>query len=396
MTERLYYTDSSLLEFDAAITGVEEIGTARYAILLDRSAFYPTSGGQLHDIGELSGVPVVEVVEDNSRIWHILDRKPPFGPGDTVAGKIDRLRRRDNMQKHTGQHILSQAFVRICGAETVSSRLGESDSTVDLSIPDVTDDQIIAAEDLANQIIFENRPVTVSFVPFDDLAQIPLRKIPPRGDGDFRVVTIKDFDWSACGGTHCAAAGAVGIIKITTREKIRGTLRLHFLTGHQAVADYRWRFEQIEGISNIFTRHARESLDAVRQMIDEMDVLRRKNADLHKQLLPVLIDKWHTEAVVIAGHRVIALDLSDQDMKAAKQTAVSIINAHDDIALIGLDDKLMVAVPGDSHSAADILKRAAERFGGRGGGSPQLAQGGGFKPEDVKYILSHPEAILHE
>lgn len=394
MTERLYYPDSHVLTFTALVTGIDTADD-RYRVTLDKSAFYPTSGGQLFDTGNLSEERVVEVIEEGGEVYHILDAKPGFSVGDEVSGEIDESRRRDNMQKHTGQHILSRAFIEVCGAETVSSRLGDEDSTIEVNRDTISDDEMRRAEELANIVIFENRPVAVEFVPHDKLKEIPLRKIPDREEGRYRIIIIEDFDWSACGGTHCAATGSVGVVMITGREKIRGNLRLHFLTGMAALEDYRWRFDQVERISNLFTRHGKESLAAVENLIEENAGLRKKNAELRKELLPALTEKWYGEAREIGGRKIVVLDFTGADFAEAREAALGIINRYTAAAIIGVDDKLVVAVSQDfGISAADILKKAAGLYGGRGGGSPQLAQGGGFNREDIKVLLAAPEKIL--
>ena len=394
MTERLYYRDSTLLEFTARVTGVEEIDD-RYRVRLGQSAFYPTSGGQLFDTGELSGGRVIEVIEEGGEILHVMERKPPFAVGDEVTGKIDLPRRRDNMQKHTGQHILSRSLTNICQATTISSRLGEEDCTVDVDRDFLSTDQLAEAESLANVVIFENRPVSIEFVPYEKLREFPLRKIPEREEGPYRLIEVKGFDWSACGGTHCLSSGSVGIIKITGREKIRGNFRIHFLTGLMALGDYRWRHEQIEHISALFTRHGRESLAGVKNLIEDNNLLRRKVAELKRELLPTQAEKWFREAVEVGGCKVIALDLSGEDLKDVKELALGIIHRYSAVALIGVDDKLLVAVSeGLPHSASEIVQRAAARLGGRGGGSPQLAQGGGFAKDDLKELLAAPEGFL--
>jgi alanyl-tRNA synthetase len=394
MTERLYYTDSSRLQFDARVISVAAV-EGRHRVELDRSAFYPTSGGQLFDIGTLGDRRVVEVIEEDGRVLHLLDGEPAFGIGDIVAGTVDAVRRRDNMQKHTGQHILSRAFIEVCRAETVSSRLSEEDSTVDLSVPDLGDDVIRQAETLANAIIFQNRPVTITFVPHDRLQTIPLRKIPDREEKEYRIVVIENYDWSACGGTHCRATGSVGIVKVTGREKVHGLLRLHFLTGLLALDDYRWRYDQIERIANLFTRHGRESVAGVEQLMAENTLLRKKNAELKRELLPSLVDRWYDAAREIAGMKTIVLDFSGDEVKEAREAALGIINKYDAVVIIGMDDKLLVAVSKNiGRSAADLLKKAIDHFGGRGGGSPQLAQGGAFRAADIKVLLADPGAIF--
>jgi alanyl-tRNA synthetase len=394
MTDRLYYHDSYILDFQAGVTAIDR-SDGKYCVRLDRSAFYPTSGGQLFDTGLLGGEKVIDVVEETGDVLHILADKPAFEVGDEVDGKIDEVRRRDNMQKHTGQHILSRAFIEIGNAETVSARLSEEDSTVDLNRGNLSDDDLTRVEDLANLIIFQNRQVKINFLPYDKLTDIPLRKIPERGEGKYRIITIDDFDWSACGGTHCRQTGAVGIIKITGREKVRDTMRFHFLTGILAMEDYRWRFDQIERISNIFTRHGKESLAAVENLVEENDRLRKKTLELKRDMLPARIDRWWDMAVDTTAGKVIALDFSDEDFREARDVALAIINKFTVVLLIRGGDKLLVAASKDtSQSASDLLKRLADNYGGRGGGSPQLAQGGGFNPDDLKVLIADPEKVF--
>ncbi len=394
MTERLYYRDSYLTQFNARVMHITE-REGKFAVVLDRTAFYPTSGGQLFDTGTLGAENILDVVEDNGEVEHILDHQPDFQVNDSVEGIIDWTRRRDNMQKHTGQHILSQAFIRVCGAETVSARLGEEDSTIDLDRDSIVADDIEKAEDLANQVIFENRPVNIEFVNYDRLKEMPLRKIPQRKEGEFRIVSIEAFDWSACGRSHCRQTGSVGIIKITGSEKIRGNLRLHFLTGLVALHDYRWRHDQIEAISNLFTRHGREALDAVRNLADENKQLRYQVTELKKELLPIKANEWYAGAVEIEGQKIIALDLSDNDFKDARDTVMAIINQYEVLVLAMVTDKLLIgASPGISYSAAEILKKVMGKIGGKGGGSVQFAQGGAFEIGGLKSLISHPESIF--
>jgi len=394
MTERLYYHDSSILTFKATVTGIDQVED-RFRVRLDKSAFYPTSGGQLFDTGNLSGLAVIEVIEEEGEVFHILKDKPSFAVGDKVSGKIDYERRRDNMQKHTGQHILSAALIEACKAETVSSRLGEEDSTIEVNREDLSEQELLKAEILANEIIFQNRPVSVNFVPHDQLKGLPLRKIPDREEKDYRIIVIDNFDWSACGGTHCQTTGSVGLVKITSKEKVHGHLRLHFLTGMMALEDYRWRLAQIENISNIFTRHGRESLEAVKNLVDENSRLRKKAADLKRQLLPTFMARWYQKALDVGGLKIVAIDYSGEDFKEAREAALGIINNYEAVAVIGADDKLIVAVSkGLPVSAAEALKKAVDLFGGRGGGSPQMAQGGGFKPDDIKVLIAAPGKIL--
>jgi len=394
MTERLYYNDSTLASCMATVRDIISQDNS-YRVILDRTVFYPTSGGQFFDTGYLNTIPVIDVIDTEGEIEHVLKDRPDFVVGEIITAKIDVARRRDNMQKHTGQHILSQAFIAVCETATVSAHLGEDDNTIDVNTPDLPEDDIIRAELLANEIIFENRPVAIEYHPFEKLSELPLRKIPDRAEGDYRIIIIKDFDWSACGGTHCAATGGVGIIKITGRERVRENTRLHFLTGIQALEDYHWRLAQIEEISNLFTRHGRESAEAVKSMYDENTALRRKLAKTRKNMLPTLIRQWYQDAVVHDSCKIIARDFSGDDFKDVRETALAIINSREVVALCGCDDKLIIAIAkGIPYSAGDLLKKFISANGGKGGGSPQLAQGGGFDGKAIKVLLADPGRIF--
>ncbi|MFH1701535.1 MAG: DHHA1 domain-containing protein [Candidatus Zixiibacteriota bacterium] len=394
MTERLYYADSYLKEFTASVESVIKVDEY-YHVLLDRTAFYPTSGGQLFDTGCLSNEKVIDVIESAGDVIHILEEKPVFQPGDEVSGKIDWERRRENMQKHTGQHILSQSFIQICNAVTVSARLGEDDSTIDLDVSQLNNNSIIDTENMANQIIFENRPVSTKYIPAAELQQYPLRKIPDRGDDNYRVINIGNFDWSACGGTHCAATGSVGLIKITGQEKIRGKLRFHFLTGLKALEDYRWRFTQVEDISNLFSCHGRDSLKMIENILTENNDLKREKIEMRRKMMPSLVEEWIAAAKDINGLKVISADMAGEDFEFVRNAALSTTNNHKAVVLIGVGGRLLAAVSKSLPiSASDIMKNACQKYGGKGGGTPELAQGGGFTPDDLKILIAHPEKVI--
>jgi len=225
MTERLYYTDSALHTFAARV--VERRDTERGpAVRLDRTAFYPTSGGQPYDTGTLGDVRVVDVWDDETdAVWHLLERSLD---AEEVEGRIDWERRFDHMQQHTGQHLLSAAFVRLRDAATVSFHLGTDDSSIDLDVRQLSWEDAFRVEADVNRVIWEDRPVEVHFVAEDEIAGVPLRK-PPKVTGTIRVVWIRDVDASACGGTHVPRTGAVGLVKIVRLERYKGGTRVGFL-----------------------------------------------------------------------------------------------------------------------------------------------------------------------
>ncbi|PYT02704.1 MAG: alanyl-tRNA editing protein, partial [Acidobacteria bacterium] len=219
-TEKQYFHDSSLLEFSATVVEVKasERGDC---VVLDQTAFYPTGGGQPNDTGSLGEARVIDVFEDDANIiYHVVQPVGSIEPGQNVTGLIDRGRRLDHLQQHSGQHILSQAFVQTCGAETRSFHLGSQTSTIDIELQSPSDDLMRGAEDLANAVIFEDRPMRVHLVNDEEAALLPLRK-ESAVRGKIRVIEIENFDWSPCGGTHAARTGQIGLIAIRSYERIR-------------------------------------------------------------------------------------------------------------------------------------------------------------------------------
>lgn len=394
MTERLYYRDSYLWKFAAQVAQIREL-VGKYQIALNQSAFYPSSGGQLFDTGYLAGERVVETIEADGEVWHILEKRPVFNIGDEIVGEIDAERRLINMRKHTGQHILSQALVRTAGAETVSSHLGEEDCTVDVKGAHFSREQIEAAELLANKVVLENRSLTIDFVPPEGLQNYPLRKTPKRKADEYRIIAIADFDCTACGGTHCEATGTVGLIKINGTEKMHGNLRLHFLTGLAALEDYCQRFNQTEILSGMFTCHSQEIVRAVQDLQEENSCRRRDLLESRKRLLPYLSERLYGDGHERDGIRIVTIHFDSNDAGEKRDIALSIIKSYPAVVVAGGQDKLLVAVSEQlSLSADELLKRLIVRLGGRGGGSSQLAQGGGFKEEDIKVLLADPGRIL--
>src|SRR5690349_2145524 len=215
-TDRLYYRDSFLFEFDAQVIESLQVD-GRHAVVLDRTAFYPTSGGQVHDTGKiLAGgreFAVAEVADDESgRVFHYLTE--PLPANAPVHGQIDSARRIDHIQQHTGQHVLSAAFIQLFNMPTVSFHMGEESCTIDLQTQSLLPQQAEKAERLANQIIAEDRPVSIRFVPLEEARQLGLRKLPPKQTGNLRLIDIQNFDLCACGGTHVRATGQIGCILV--------------------------------------------------------------------------------------------------------------------------------------------------------------------------------------
>lgn len=379
-TERLYYADPYLREFAARIVARETIG-GRPAVALDRTAFYPTGGGQPHDTGTLiasdgTSAAVVDVIAEDGLVWHVVDAPPA---DEVVRGAVNWDRRFDHMQQHTGQHILSQAFIRTCDAETVAFHLGVAYSTIDLNRTDLGPDALAAAEAAANAVVDSALPVTAAFVSPEELARLPLRK-PPKVNENIRVVQVAGYDWSACGGTHVANTAQVGLIKIVATERRGPELRVTFLCGRRARADYARLKALAQGLVARFTTAEDEILDAVDRRAAEMEALRKDLADLERQWAESLADAWWAEAQPLDNGYRLAVHIMDASVERAKRVAQALRSQPGAIVLLGVRGErpqlLFARADGVALDAGALLRQAAAAGGGRGGGRPDWAQGG--------------------
>ncbi|MBI4477228.1 MAG: hypothetical protein HY654_08655, partial [Acidobacteria bacterium] len=387
MTERLYYTDPYRTEFDAT---VRSIGTldGRTAVILDRTAFYPTSGGQPYDTGLLNGVRVVDVIDqDEGGIAHIIDaigavREPPLlRTGDRVHGVIDWPRRFEHMQQHTGQHLLSAAFERVASARTVSFHLGADTSTIDLD-RELAIEDVKRAEDEGNAVVWEDRLVTIRFAGPQDAKALPLRKEPLR-TGTLRIIEIADCDVSACGGTHVTRTGAIGIISVAGSERFRGGLRVSFVCGVRALRSLRRLSDAVSGSLRFLSVAPDELPAAIERAQDENKALKREIRQLREKLAP------HEAAALAAGARrvgdraIVARSVEGADATALKALASAITAPNGYAVALFSDTAPFLAVIARSADveidASAVLKSLLARFGGRGGGRADLAQGGGLQ-----------------
>jgi alanyl-tRNA synthetase len=379
MTTRLYYQEPYKTTFEAVVTVCETAGD-RPQVLLDQTAFYPTSGGQPFDIGTLGDAQVVDVIErEDGEIAHIVDRRLEVGA--RVSGIVDWPRRFDHMQQHTGQHVLSAAFDRRFNARTESFHLGSTASTIDLG-RDVSGSEIAAAEEEANRIVWEDRPVAIRFATAEEAASLPLRKEPARG-GPLRLIDIEDFDLSACGGTHVARTGAIGLIAIAGAEKFRSGTRVEFLCGGRALVRFRaWR-DAFAATQKYFSVAPSELAAGVERLQSDAKTLQRTIRGLQEQLAV------HEASALVArgehaGDRVIVVEaLEGWDAAGLKSlaAAASAAEPRSAIALFTSTSPALVVIARGKEGRVDaavVLKALTGRFGGRGGGKPDLAQGGGL------------------
>ncbi len=378
-TSRLYYVDAYQRLFNARVLGWRSMGGGP-AVALNQTAFYPAGGGQPNDMGVLrtedgQTVRVLDVVADEAGIWHVLSN--PFA-GQTVEGEIDWDRRFDHMQQHTGQHILSQAFVQTCDTDTVAFHLGEKASTIDLNRADLDAAALERAEAAANAVVDASLPVTATFVTPEELARLPLRK-PPKVTENVRIVQVAGFDWSACGGTHVAYTSHVQLIKIVGAERRGPELRVSFLCGRRARADYGRLKALAQGLVARYTAAEDDILDLLDRRAAEADALRKDVVDLEKQWAESTAAALWAESAEYMGLRFVAAAL-DVNVERAKKVAQALRARPKTVACIatrGERPQVLATRSDDVQVDANALLRAAVTAGGgRGGGRPDWAQGG--------------------
>jgi alanyl-tRNA synthetase len=377
-TERLYYHDPYRRTFTARVLERLEID-GRPAVVLDRSAFYPTGGGQPHDTGSLNGVAVADVVEreTDKAVVHLL-----AGPleRDGVDGEINWARRFELMQQHTGQHILSAVFGEVLAAETVSVHFGADYATLDLDKAPLTEEDLERVEEAANAVVWENRPVSARFVEQAELATLPLRK-PPAVSGPIRIVEVAGLDWSPCGGTHVRASGEVGLIKIVRAERRGAETRAEFLCGARALADYRAKNRAILDLALHLSVGYRELAEVVSRLEGENKALRKERDNLRDELLSSEAAALLAGAEERDGIRVVRRAFSGREAKSVRALASRLAEEESCLALLGsAGEKATLIFARSDDLALDVrplLNAACAVVGGRGGGQPGFAQGGG-------------------
>ena len=390
MTDRLYYTDPYLKAFDAMIDRVEA-RAGRFAVRLDRTAFYPTSGGQPFDTGTLGGSRVVDVVdEDDGSIAHLVDDAAALSAGQSVHGDIDWARRFDHMQQHSGQHVLSAAFDRLFSVRTVSFHLGAAASTIDLA-REMSPAEIAAAEAEANRIVWENRPVTIRFASAEEAAAMPLRKEAARG-GTLRLIDVDGFDLSACGGTHVAHTGGIGSIAVASWERFKGGHRITFLCGGRALAAYRVLRDAVTGAVQKLSVLPEELPGAIDRIQGEAKEQKRTLTALQAELARFRAEELAASAEVVtlpaespgadAATCHLVARVVDADASGLKTLATAIAGRPRHVAVLVSSSTPALAViarsPDLSLPAQRLLSALHAIFGGRGGGKADFAQGGGL------------------
>ncbi len=387
MTQRLYYDDAYMTEFDAVVQKTDVRGD-KQIVALNRSAFYPTSGGQPFDTGTLNDVRVTDVFVDSSGdVWHEIDGN--LSVGDAVHGRIDWQRRFDHMQQHGGEHMIAGAVYALTGGMTIGLHLGAETSSIDVEFANgathADPDLIRRIEDYVNIRIWQDHPVRCWFPDADELAHLPLRKAPTVTE-HVRIVAMGDFEMVACGGTHPSSTGQIGLVKIVSAAPARGKLRLTFVCGMRAYLDYRANYDAAWAAANALSTRPERLAEMVQAMQNRLKDAEHALNVLRREKVLSDVCEWIDCAERTAGGKLLIVRRIDGDMSILKDAASAIIKEPGRIALLaaGEGDKcwLLFARSDDIDiHMGKLLSDAAKPFGGKGGGRPDFAQGSG--PEEV-------------
>ena len=408
MTDRLYYHDSFLYEFEGEITEVVPAAeiNARHGVYLDRTAFYPTSGGQVHDTGWLSSsaqdkLRVAEVSEaEDGRVVHYIEADKAPERGTRIRGMIDPAPRRDHMQQHSGQHVLSAAFIRLFDMPTVSFHMGYEACSIDLETPGIQPRQVEEVELLANQIVQENRPVEVRFVTHQAAQDLGLRK-PPRTDKDeLRLIDIQNFDLSACGGTHVANTGQIGSILLRKVEKVRQGWRVEFVCGQRAVKTARRDYLTLTEAAGLFSGHIWDVPQQVKKSLEDVKAASKAGEQLLGELAELEAVRLLAETSSANQRKVVVRSYADRDLTFIRLLAQKMTRQDASaVALLGSGlgqaSLVFAQTKGSAIDLGALLKEIVSANGGKGGGSRDMAQGGLASKELLEKALAQAAAKVN-
>ena len=389
MTKRLYLSDPYTTEFESRI--VERLDTPDGpAVILEETYFYPESGGQPHDLGTLGGIPIKKVTEKEEEVLHVLGKWPPT---DRVSCSIDRDRRRDHMQQHNGQHLLSAAFVQEARAQTLSFHLGSSSATIDLDRSPIDPAIVAAAEREANRVVRQARPVRSYHIKAEEASRLKLRKAP-EVEGILRIVEVEGFDRQACCGTHPSNTAEVGPISVCGTERVKGGTRVEFVCGDRALRAYKDSVDKIRSLTRVLNSPEEELVETATHLIADKKGLAKTIQTLREELLQYRTSSWLSEAERAAGFKLVAREVTDVTPAELRLAAIFITKEPSRMALLGARAEgrahLVFARSADATpiDMAGLLLEALPSVEGKGGGSPQIAQGGGPRLDGLNEALA--------
>jgi alanyl-tRNA synthetase len=415
MTERLYYHNSFLYDFVAALMERRTLPDGRTALVLDRTVFYPTSGGQVFDTGWLEVEPlegeaagsrpklrVAEVIDEEStgEILHVVEAVGggPLPEGMArVRGFVDVDRRRDHMQQHSAQHVLSAAFVELFEMPTVSFHMGEESCTIDLDAKSLSIEQARQTEMRANQVVWDDRTVAMHYVTADEAKAMGVRKIPPVDREKLRLVDIKGFDLCACGGTHVKSTGQIGAVLVRKIEKAKQGFRVEFVAGARAVSTARKDYETLAEAGTLFSTHLWEVPSQIRKNQEDAKSAVKQQHRLHEELTELQAVKILAETPDDKGEKIISMVLADRELGFVKLLAQKLTAASNNcVALLGAASGQPALVfaqsRGMKHDMGALMKDAMAALGSRGGGNRDMAQGGAPDANRLSEIIEKSAA----
>jgi len=382
-TKRLYLESPYKVEFEAQV--VEKvIWEQKPALILDQTCFYPESGGQPCDKGTINEAEVLKVLEDEARIIHLLTGDIS---SDKVTGKIEWQTRFDHMQQHSGQHILSQSFHELLGAETLSFHLGEAISSVEMDLRKISEEEVENVERRANEIVFQDREIKCYFIPEEKIESVPLRR-PPKKKGLIRVVEVSDFDFSACGGTHVRRAGEIGLIKILKLERIRNNIRFEFICGQRTLEDYLWKNRILRELSTRFTVNEGEILSSVEKLSSDLKSQKRKGKKMQEK-----IAQYEAQEIIQGTKEKIIKELFvDKTPEEVRFLVLNIIRKGDFVVLFGLKGEerghlILACSENINIDMREIVPLVSPLIKGKGGGRSSLVEIAGEEIVNLEQAL---------
>jgi alanyl-tRNA synthetase len=385
-SQLLYQQDVTILEFEAEVVERISLPDGRIGIILDRSYFYPTGGGQEHDTGEIGGSRVVDVFndEENNRLVHVLEADQPMGP---VHACVDAERRLRHMQHHTAQHLLTQCILRQTGYETISANInGYTPSTLDIMAPEISKFDLDQAELMANGIIYENKLVKTYFVTPDELRSLPLRR-PPKVTENIRIVEINGYDYSPCGGTHVLRTGSIGLIKVLKTERQNEKQRVYFIAGLQALDVFHHMYDAFNGLANQMSIAWQDIPEVVGKQVEQLGLLQKEFQSLRQASIRYEAHELVSIAEKAGGVKLVRASFENRPVGELRLLAEALKKVVGVVAYLTSFDGRKVSLiitcgEGSGKDARQLLNRHLALINGRGGGDATLAQGGGLMTED--------------
>jgi len=405
-TEKRYLFDPYRVEFTGVVRLVEKIDGEISAVYLDRTYFYPESGGQPSDRGEIGGFEVLDILEDEKGVRHIVGGK--LEEGLEVRCRVDWERRFDHMQQHSGQHLISRLFEDRFGFRTVSFHLGKRTSTIDLDTPDVAADMLWEIEKSANEVVWKAVPIRVELMDRSEFlrrveeeeAYAKLRSKLPDGEEEVRVVEIVGMDLSTCCGTHCSSTAGIGVVKLLGTERVKGRVRVEFVCGGRALSDYAEKSRVLDELSALFSNEWREVPRLAAKLMDENRELRKRNEALMKETARRRAESLTASGVMVGEYEVVRSVFDEMELSEMKGSAFALRDGGKRIVLFAAKaprtNIVFACTKGAPFDMGSLMRACMDEFGGKGGGGRDFAQGGGVDADRLEDLIDGAEEILRK